>query len=96
MIMKDQTVRTLMPILTASNLPKARAARRPVVVSHIHDSSIKSVGLDGRLETELELPFKPNGFDFLAECCLVMAGMDACCSRSPTSAISPASARRRA
>ena len=30
----------------------------------IHDQRIKTVDLDGRLETALELPFKPNGFGF--------------------------------
>jgi sugar lactone lactonase YvrE len=28
----------------------------------IHDQRIKTADLDGRLETEVELPFKPNGF----------------------------------
>ena len=30
----------------------------------IHDQRIKTAGLDGRLDTALELPFKPNGFGF--------------------------------
>ncbi len=30
----------------------------------IHDQRIKTVTLDGRLETAVELPFKPNGFGF--------------------------------
>ena len=30
----------------------------------IHDSAIKAVDLDGRLETIVALPFKPNGFGF--------------------------------
>ncbi len=30
----------------------------------IHDQRIKTADLDGRLETALELPFKPNGFGF--------------------------------
>jgi sugar lactone lactonase YvrE len=30
----------------------------------IHDQAVKSVDLEGRLDTELRLPFKPNGFGF--------------------------------
>jgi sugar lactone lactonase YvrE len=30
----------------------------------IHDQRIKTADLDGRLETAVELPFKPNGFGF--------------------------------
>jgi sugar lactone lactonase YvrE len=33
----------------------------------IHDSSIKSVTLDGTLRTEIELPFKPNALGFRSD-----------------------------
>ncbi len=33
----------------------------------IHDSAIKSAGLDGDLRTEIALPFKPNGLGFMAD-----------------------------